>query len=138
MTIDNAFGSVTLGSVEFPSPQKYRPPKHPKRGSVIPGIQRTVTIQDFGRTARDAWFLLEGSGGQGLSPETVDAIDALADVQGATYTFADWLGNRATVWIAEFDYALSEQPTGWQLYDYTLRLKVVELVELRGAAYFGD
>jgi hypothetical protein len=133
--IVDAIGSIVLGGVRLTTdPQKYRPPRRPKRAAVLPGIQGTVTIQDFGRFAKDATFVLQGSGGQGLATDVIDAIDALADAVGLVTSFSDWLGTEGQVWIEAFDYELNAP---WQLYDYTLTLRVVALTTLRGNGYLG-
>lgn len=131
-------GSIHLEAITLTTdPQKYKAPRMPGRGSVIPGIQGTVTIQDFPRVAKGSTFVLQGSGGQGLAHDVVNAIDALKDETGAVFAYSDWLGNVATVWIEDFDPELNAGPNAWQLYDYTLTLRIVTLASRRGVAYTG-
>jgi hypothetical protein len=133
-TITALGGIVLAGLTLTTDPQKYKAPRMPGRGTVLPGIQGTVTIQDFPRVAKGSSFVLQGAGGQGLDQDTVNAIDALKDEAGAIWSYSDWLGNVATVWIEDFDPELNAP---WQLYDYTLTLRIVSLTLRRGVAYVG-
>jgi hypothetical protein len=105
----------------------------PKRGSahaVIGG----VTLQDFGRKAKDFQLRLESSGNF-LTRDVVDALDARFGALGTTYAFKDWNGTEAVVKIIDFTPVDTFLP---DLFEYALTLRVVSLTKLRGVAYGGD
>jgi hypothetical protein len=129
----DAIGSVFLDGVQFTTDPKVYEPTFPKRVSVHAGLGGAVTVQDFGRYAKDGTLRLQSSG-QWLDQATVDAIDARADVKGATYPFKDWVGTEATVFITSFRAIPTYLP---DLYEYELELRVLGLTKRRGTAYGG-
>ncbi len=133
MSTLDAISDVFLDGIQFTTDPKIYERQWPKRSSahvVIGG----VTIQDFGRKAKDMVLRLE-SGGQFITRELVDALDTRAAVLGATYSFKDWNGTEATVFISEFTPTDTFYP---DLFEYSLTLRVVTLTKLRGVTYVGS
>ena len=129
----DAIGSVYLDGVRFTTDPKVYEPEWPKRYSVHAGLGGALTIQDFGRYAKDMVLRLQSSG-QWLDKATVNAIDARAGTKGAAYTFQDWVGTVASVFITSFKPTPTHVP---DLYEYELELHVLTLTALRGSAYGG-
>lgn len=138
-------GQLEIGDVQFTTdPDVYQPFNWPKRYSAQPGLNGAVTIQEFGRWAADATIHIE-SGDQFLTTKCVDALDALYEADGTTYTLTDWLGNEFTVYITAFvpipsklaDRDDDEELVG-SLYRYTMDLLVVAITKRRGTTYGGS
>jgi hypothetical protein len=135
-----ARGTVTLGSVQFTTdPGIYEPFNWKKRMSKHPGLQGAMTIQDFGRFAKDLTIRL-GSGGQNgsqqyLEQAAVVALDGYYAAKGVTYTLTDWLGNEFTVFIEEF----RPVPTFLgSLFTYEMSLHVLGIAKLFNSTYGGS
>ena len=129
-----ARGKITIGSVQLTTdPERYER-QWPKRYSEHPGIAGSFTIQDFGRYAMDMLIRLV-SGQQFITLAVVEALDAAYGVQGATYSFTDWLGNEFTVFIRDFkpDVTFIDN-----LHTYTLELRVMSITKLFGVSYGGN
>jgi hypothetical protein len=127
-------GSVFLDSVRFTTDPSVYEPTWPKRHSIHAGLGGGVTIQDFGVTAKDQVLRLQSSG-QYLDRATIDALDTRYRTRGAVYTFTDWVGTTATVFMTIFRVIPTRLP---DLYEYELELRVVALSQLRGSAYGGS
>jgi hypothetical protein len=109
----------------------------PTRQSVLPGLEGSVTVQDFGRFAKDMRLKLS-SAGNFMNASLKAIIDGLAATRGATYSYTDYQGIEATVKILSFE----AQPTfirdgDFILYEYALELKVMSLSKLDGVSYAG-
>lgn len=132
-----ARGKVYLDGKQFTTDPKIQRNWSPRQ-SVLPGIGGTVTIQDFGRWAKDMVLTLT-SGGNFMGAELKTQIDVLMMTRGATYTYTDYEGLEATVKILDFQpQATFIRDRALVLYEYTLILQIVTLTKLAGATYTGD
>ena len=122
-------------------PQDYSPLNWTKRHSVLPGLQGSVTIQDFGTFKKDDVVRLR-SGDGFLTKAKVSTFHAKFRTKGATFSFTDWLGNAFTVFIRSFTPVptfIPDDPDGsGTLYRYDMELQVVSISTLFGAAYTGS
>jgi hypothetical protein len=131
-----ARGKIYLGGIQFSSdPSVYEPSNWPKRASEHPTIGGGITVQDFGRFAKDCTVHLASGAGQFLEQSVVDSLDALYATRGATYTLTDWLGNEFTVWMRDWHPVPTNIATLWT---YDLVLRVISITHLRGADYSGS
>jgi hypothetical protein len=130
-----ARGQIYLGGKRFTTDPATYERQWPKRVSEHPGIGGSLTIQDFGRFAKDKLLTLQSGQGQYIEKTLVQDLDAMAGTKGATYTLTDWAGNQFTVFILAFD----PQPTFLgTLFTYAMRLRVLAITSLWGQAYTGD
>ncbi len=131
-----ARGKVYLDSVQFTTdPQDYAPAKWPKRASYHPGLGGSMTIQDFGRYAKDCLLTLSSGNSGYMEQSVVASLQTKKSAKGASYSFTDWLGNSFTVFIVNFD----PKPTFiGSLWTYTLELRVTAMTTLLGSAYSGS
>jgi hypothetical protein len=115
----------------------------PPRQTVLPGIGGTVTIQDFGRHAKDMRLTLSSAAPPG-NQNWIDGkfkayLDGLAAVRGAVYDYVDYTGVDAVVKILDFVPAATfHGNVTARLWEYTLELIVITLNELDGETYTGD
>lgn len=131
----SARGTVYLGGVRFTCDPAVYERQWPKRVSVHEGLQGAVTVQDFGRFAKDMVLRLESGEQQLMERTTVAALDAMAGTRGATYTLTDWTGLECTVHIQAFE----ADPTFLgTLHRYRLSLRVLSIAKLYGATYTGS
>lgn len=129
-----ARSAVVLGGVQFTTDPRTYERQWAKRQSRHATLGGGVTIQDFGRKAKDLVLRLE-SGGNFMSGPVVDQVDALFGTAGGVHSFVDWHGTEATVYIADFTPAESHLP---DLFEYSLTLWVRTLAKLRGVPYAGE
>lgn len=137
-----AIGQVFLNGVQFTTdPQDYSPVAWAKRSSVLPGLQGSVTIQDFGTFKKDNVVRLR-SGDGFLTQSAVSSFHDLFRTKGATWSFTDWLGNSFTVFIRSFTPVptfIPDDPDGsGTLYRYEMELQVVNISTLFGVTYTGS
>ncbi len=130
-----ARGQVYLGGKQFTTDPQVYERQWPKRVSEHPGIGGSVTIQDFGRFAKDKVLTLQSGENQVIEQTLVQDLDGMAGTKGSTYTLTDWSGNQFTVFILAFD----PKPTFLgTLFKYSMRLKVMAITQLWGQAYTGS
>lgn len=135
-------GHVYLDTLQFTADPEDYARQWARRATVLPGIGGAVTIQDFGRFAKDLVLLLRSGPRQLMDHTLVTALDARAGTRGAVYAYRDWAGLEATVFIVEFRPTATflpdlEVPLGC-LYTWELTLQVTTLSKLYGAAYAGS
>lgn len=110
----------------------------PQRQSVHRGVQGTVTVQDFGKFAKDMVLMLE-SETNWINTSFKNYVDGLMAVRGAVYDYKDYMGTEAVVKIISFE----AKPTFIRdgvlvLYEYSMELQVLALIKLDGVAYGGS
>jgi hypothetical protein len=125
-----ALSAVYLDGVQFTTDPKVYTRNWVKRTSTHATIGG-VTIQDFGLKMKDQTLQLESDGNY-MTQAVVNAIDTKYRALGLAYSFSDWNGTAATVFITEFTPVETFYP---DLYEYSLSLRVVTLTMLRGVAY---
>ena len=130
-----ARGSLYLGGVRFTTDPGVYQRQWPKRASKHPGIGGSITIQDFGRFAKDMTLTLQSGQHQLLESSVVESLEAMASVRGATYTLTDWSGNELTVFIVDFR---ADQTFVGSLCTYAMELHVLGVTKLFGATYTGS
>lgn len=136
-------GHVFLDGVQFTTdPQDYSPLNWEKRHSVLPGLQGSVTIQDFGTFKKDDVVRLTSGASGFLTQSVVASFHGKFRTKGAVFSFTDWLGNSFTVFVKSFvpvPTFYPDDPDGsGTLYTYNLELQVVNISTLFGAAYTGS
>lgn len=125
-----ARGTVYLGGVRFTCDPAIYERQWPKRLSIHEGLQGAVTIQDFGRSAKDMTLRLESGEQQLMEKTTVAALDALAGTRGAVYTLTDWNGTEVSACIVSFD---ADPTFVGTLHRYRMLLRVTGITTLYGA-----
>jgi len=108
-----------------------------KRRSSFPGLNGSVTVQDFGKFAADALIDIK-SGSQWINKSVVTDMDENDAIKGATWRLQDYEGNDFTVSI---DHWKPEMVAGMAilgLYTYDLLLRVHAIAKLRGVTYTGN
>jgi hypothetical protein len=131
-----ARGTITIGSVQLTSdPDVYEPASWSKRASEHPTIGGGLTIQEFGRYAKDLTVHLASGQNQFLTQSVVASLDTMHATKGATYALTDWLGNEFTIWIRDWHPVPTRLPSLWT---YDLVLRVMSITKLRGASYSGS
>jgi len=147
-----ARGDVWIGTLDaydaFPSTARFTSdPKveraWPSRQSVLKGIGGTVTVQDFGRRAKDLQLTLSSAappGNQNWIDGTFKAyLDGLVAARGTVYDYKDYTGLEGVMKVINFTpSATFLRAGGSRLWEYTLELIVVTLSKLDGAVYTGD
>jgi len=93
-----------------------------------------MTVQDFGAKKKDLWIELEGPPDAPLDPEVAAQLHGFFRTEGALYRLTDWCGNDFSVFIDDFQPVPDERNPG---YAYTMRLKVLNINTLFGAAFSG-
>jgi hypothetical protein len=130
-----ARGNLYLGGVRFTTDPETYQRQWPKRASKHPGVGGSMTIQDFGRFAKDMTLTLQSGQKQLLEISAVQSLETLASTKGATYTLTDWAGNEFTVFIMDF----RPDPTFLgSLFAYTMELHVLAVTKLYGGSYSGS
>ena len=130
-----ARGQIYLDDERFTTDPAVYERQWPKRASEHPGIGGSLTIQDFGRFAKDMLLTLQSGEQQYMEQDLVETLDGMAGTPGATYTLTDWSGNEFTVFILAFD----PKPTFLgTLFTYTMRLRVLAITTLWGTSYSGS
>lgn len=130
-----ARGTVYLGGKRFTTDPAVYERQWPKRISEHPGIGGSLTIQDFGRYAKDKVLTLQSDKNQLIEQSLVQDLDSMAGTKGASYVLTDWSGNQFTVFILTFD----PKPTFLgTLFGYTMRLRVLSISQLWGQTYTGS
>jgi hypothetical protein len=130
-------GKVYLNSFQFTTDPKIKR-SWPSRQTVLPGIEGSVTVQDFDRFKKDMRLTLT-SNGNFMNQALKAAIDTMIATRGATYDYVDYTGIEGTVKILSFD----PEPTFYRdgdfvLYEYTMELKIMTLSKLDGVSYGGS
>ena len=125
--LPQALGGVFLGGVQFSTdPKPYEPSNWKKRVSVHQIIGGTVVIQDFGLWLPDRTLKLGSGNERPMMSDVKDAIQGFYASQGATFAFADWLGNSFNVFILNFrSEPFLRGSLSVDLYFYDLDLQVV-------------
>lgn len=125
-------GGISLGGVQFTTdPESYDPFSWKKRAQKFPGIA-TVTIQDFGHRYKDCEVVLRGGF---MDNAAVRTLLSMYRNKGATWQYADWLGNDFTVFIAEFHPVPLPQV---QACSYDMLLWATAIARLLGESYSGS
>jgi hypothetical protein len=127
-------GTVQLGDTLFTTnPAVYKPLEWEARLSEHMEIGGTRSIQFFGVVQADDLIVLESGQTQILSQAAVIALFQKWQT-GATYPLTDWLGNSFMVLILDF------KPVNYRpdLYHYTMRCRVTQIVALWGTPYSGS
>jgi len=133
------FGRLAIGPTGSPvyftaDPRSYRPWQWKKRASFHPGIQGSMTIQDFGVVSKDLVIEIESPEDAFLEASVVKQLHEMYRTKGAVYRLTDWVGNDFTVWLEDFQPEANENLPG---YRYSMRLKVQSITTLFGAPYTG-
>lgn len=134
------FGKVFLDGLQFDTdPQIYEPTNWPKRHIIIPGIDGSVTIQDFGHFAKDNTVRLSSGPTGFLNQATVAALHVKFRTKAAVFSLTDWMGNEFTVFIVSFRpiatfIGLSDADN---LFTYDMELRVVAIAKLFGTTFTG-
>ena len=134
MTV-SALGKVYLNNIRFTTDPGTYTRNWPRRMSVHKGLQGAVTIQSFGRFAKDMVLQLGSGSNQWMELSLVQAIESLMAVDNGVYSFTDWIGNAFTVFILSFD----PDPTFiGTLHTYSMSLQVRSILTLHGVTYTGS
>lgn len=108
----------------------------PKRRSEHPGLEGTLTTQDFGRFARDCTLRLSWSTSQPLNKTAVQQLKTWEGQASSAYRLQDGEGNDWTVELVGFEERrIFGQP---DLYYGTLDLRVLTMALYLGQPYTGD
>jgi len=108
-----------------------------KRRSSFPGLNGSVTVQDFGKFAKDALIEVK-SGSQWINKSVVADMDENDAIKGATWRLQDYEGNDFTVSIDQWKPEMAPGMALAGLYSYDLILRVHAIATLRGVTYTGS
>jgi len=109
-----------------------------KRRSVFQGISGSVTVQDFGKFAKDCVVIMQSGASQWLNKSVVTAMDANDAIKGGKWRLEDFEGNDFTVSIEKWMPVVSKGMALAGLYVYELDLRVHAMAKLRGVTYSGS
>lgn len=130
-------GKVFLNGLQFTTDPKIDR-DWPSRQSVLPGINGSVTVQDFDRYRKDMKLTLT-SNGNFMNASLKHNIDILVGQRGFAYSYSDYTGLIGTVKILNFKATPTFIRDGLTvLYEYSLELKIMTLTQMDGVAPIGN
>jgi len=97
-----------------------------------------VTVQDFGKFAKDCVVRADSGSTQWINKDVVQAMDKNEQIKGGTWQLEDFEGNDFVVSIEKWAPVMVKGMAIAGLYTYELALRVHSMTTLRGSAYMGN